>query len=115
MNPLLKKLEETNTRSHGDFKIGDTLRVEFKVKEGDAERIQGFEGVLIARRGHGAGETITLRKVSFGVGVEKIFPLASPLISGIKSLKHARVRRAKLYYLRSRKGREARLAENRVE
>ncbi|HLD30063.1 MAG TPA: 50S ribosomal protein L19, partial [bacterium] len=96
MNPLLQKLDEKNTRSHGDLKIGDTLRIEFKVKEGDAERIQAFEGVLISRRGRGPGETITLRKVSFGVGVEKIFPLSSPLISGIKALKHAKVRRAKL-------------------
>ncbi|RLD15853.1 MAG: 50S ribosomal protein L19 [Caldiserica bacterium] len=109
---ILKKLEEKYVKKDiPELKIGDTVRVDYKVREQDTERVQSFEGILIAKRGRGTGKTITLRKISFGVGVEKIFPLYSPLIVGIKVLKRAKVRRAKLYYLREKKGKEAKLKE----
>jgi len=90
---------------------GDTVRVHVKIKEGDRERLQAFEGTLIARKNQGLGETITVRKVSFGQGVERIFPLHSTVIERIEKLRSGKVRRAKLYYLRERKGRAARLQE----
>ena len=79
---------------------GDTIRVNVRIREGDKERIQAFEGVMIARNNTGMSETITVRKISFGVGVERIFPIQSPVISSIETVRRARVRRAKLYYLR---------------
>ena len=94
---------------------GDTLRVHVKIKEGDKERLQAFEGTLIARKNKGLGETITVRKVSFGQGVERIFPLHSQVIDHIEKLRSGRVRRAKLYYLRERKGKAARLRERERE
>jgi len=112
---IIKKVESRYKRKWPEFKTGDTLRVDFKVKEQDTERVQSFEGVLIAKRGKGVNRTITLRKVSFGVGVEKIFPLSSPLIVNIKVLKHAKVRKAKLFYLRERKGKKAKLKEIKIE
>ena len=115
MEAIMKKIEQQYAKTFPQMRIGDTLQVEFKVKEGENERLQIFEGVLIARRGSGTGATIAVRKISFGVGVEKIFPLCSPLIESIKILKHAKVRRAKLYYLREKKGREARLVEDKIE
>lgn len=90
---------------------GDTVRVHVKIKEGDKERLQAFEGTLIARKNTGLGETITVRKVSFGHGVERIFPLHSNVIDHIDMVRSGRVRRAKLYYLRERKGKAARLRE----
>jgi large subunit ribosomal protein L19 len=90
---------------------GDTIRVNVRIREGDKERIQAFEGVMIARNNTGMSETITVRKISFGVGVERIFPIQSPVISSIETVRRARVRRAKLYYLRARRGRAARLRE----
>ena len=90
---------------------GDTIRVFVKIKEGDKERLQAFEGTLIARKNAGLGETITVRKVSFGQGVERIFPLHSNVIDHIDMVRTGRVRRAKLYYLRGRKGKAARLRE----
>jgi len=92
-----------------ELRIGDTLRVHVKVSEGEKERIQVFEGTLIGRRGSGIRETITVRKISYGVGVERIFPLHSPLIEKIEVVRHGKARRAKLYYLRDRKGKAARL------
>ena len=83
------------------FRTGDTLRVNVRVKEGDKERIQAFEGVCIARRGAGVSETFTVRKISNGVGVERIFPVHSPIIQGIRIVRVGKVRRAKLYYLRT--------------
>jgi len=94
-----------------NFKAGDTLKVFLKVVEGDSERIQAFEGVCIRRRGQGASETFTVRKISFGVGVERILPLNSPRIQKIQLMKSGKVRRAKLYYLRDLKGKAARLKE----
>ena len=93
------------------FDAGDTLKVMVRVKEGDKTRLQAFEGVCIARRGGGLGETFTVRKVSAGVGVERIFPLHSPLWATIEVVRRGRVRRAKLYYLRSRSGKSARIKE----
>lgn len=96
-----------------DFAPGDTVRVHVKVKEGDRERVQVFEGTVIARDHGGTRETFTVRKVSSGVGVERIFPLHSPAIEQIEVVRRGRVRRAKLYYLRGRVGRRARVAERR--
>ena len=94
-----------------NFKAGDTLRVSVKVVEGDTERIQNFDGVVMARRGSGISESFTVRKISFGVGVERIFPLHSPRIEKIEVLKVGKVRRAKLNYLRKLSGKAARLQE----
>ncbi|MCE2515582.1 MAG: 50S ribosomal protein L19 [Acidobacteria bacterium] len=94
-----------------DMRPGDTLRVHVKVREGEKERIQVFEGVLIAQRRGGARASFTVRKVSFGQGVERIFPLHSPVINRIEIVRSARVRRAKLYYLRKLRGKAARLRE----
>lgn len=96
-----------------DFRPGDTVRVQVRVREGDKERLQAFEGVCIARRGGGIEETFTLRKVSSGVGVERIFPLHSPSLAEIVLVRQGRVRRAKLYYLRSLSGKAARIRERR--
>ena len=93
------------------FKAGDTVRVKVKVVEGDNERLQAFDGVVIARRGSGISETFTVRKISFGVGVERIFPIHSPRVDSIEVLKIGKVRRAKLNYLKKLSGKAARLQE----
>ena len=95
-----------------DFTPGDTIRVHVRIKESETkERLQAFEGIVIARRGKGVGETITVRKTSFGVGVERIFPLHATIIDHIDVIKHGRVRRAKLYFLRALRGKAARFRE----
>jgi large subunit ribosomal protein L19 len=96
-----------------DFRPGDTVKVHVRVVEGNRERIQVFQGVVIARKGGGARETFTVRKVSFGIGVERTFPLHSPIISRIEVITQGRVRRAKLYYLRDRVGKAAKVKEKR--
>lgn len=96
------------------FDIGDTVRVHVKVVEGEKERIQVFEGVVIARKGGRNSETLTVRKISFGIGVERIFPLCSPSIERIAVVRRGKVRRAKLYYLRDKKGKEAKIPERDV-
>ena len=96
-----------------EFAPGDTVRVQVRVREGEKERLQAFEGVCIGRRGGGMSETFTLRKVSSGVGVERIFPLHSPSLSRIDVVRRGRVRRAKLYYLRKLSGKAARIRERR--
>ena len=98
-----------------EFGPGDTLRVHTRIKEGDKERIQVFEGVVIQKRGKGTGETFTLRKVSGGVGVERVFPLHSPNITKMERLRQGKTRRAKLFYLRGLKGKSARIREKRKE
>jgi large subunit ribosomal protein L19 len=98
-----------------DFAPGDTVRVHVRVKEGDKERIQVFQGVIIGRRGGGTRETFTVRKISGGVGVERIFPLHSPSIDRIEVVRRGKVRRAKLYYLRNLRGKAARIEERRDE
>ena len=95
------------------FRPGDTLRVNVRVKEGDKERVQAFEGVCIARSNKGMGSNFTVRKISFGEGVERVFPLYSPNIDSIEVVRKGAVRRAKLYYLRGRRGKSARIAERR--
>ena len=94
-----------------DFQPGDTLRVNVRIKEGERERIQAFEGVCIARDGGGINETFTVRKISFGEGVERRFPILSPNVDSIEVKRRGVVRRAKLYYLRDRRGKSARIAE----
>ena len=100
------------TRAIPDFQPGDTLRVMVKIKEGERERIQAFEGVCIARAGGGINENFTVRKISFGEGVERVFPLMSPNIDAIEVKRRGVVRRAKLYYLRDRRGKSARIVED---
>ncbi|OGD26576.1 MAG: 50S ribosomal protein L19 [Candidatus Aminicenantes bacterium RBG_13_63_10] len=96
-----------------EFQIGDTVKVHVAIKEGDKERIQVFQGEVIARRGSGLGESFTVRKVSFGVGVEKVFPLHAKTMRKVEVIRKGKVRRAKLYYLRQLRGKAARLRENR--
>ena len=111
-NPLLTKFITKNKRSDvPEFRPGDTIRVHVKIKEGDKERLQAFEGTVIARKNTGMGETVTVRKVSFGQGVERIFPLHGRRIDRIDVIRTGRVRRAKLYYLRGLRGKAARLRE----
>jgi large subunit ribosomal protein L19 len=94
-----------------EFQAGDTVRVNVKIKEGDRERVQAYEGVCIARSGGGLQENFTVRKISFGEGVERVFPVLSPMIESIEVKRRGAVRRAKLYYLRDRRGKSARIAE----
>jgi large subunit ribosomal protein L19 len=103
----------TADKSIPEFRPGDTLRVGVKVIEGDRSRVQAFEGVCIARANKGVGSSFTVRKISFGEGVERVFPLYSPIIDKIEVVRRGAVRRAKLYYLRGRTGKAARIAERR--
>jgi len=112
MSTTIEKVRKGQVRQDiPDFRPGDTIRIHVRLKEGEGEkeRIQPFEGVVISKRGQFAGATFTVRRVSFGVGVERIFPVQSPSISSIEVLNRGRVRRAKLYYLRGRKGKAARI------
>ena len=105
--------ELTAEKSVPDFQPGDTVKVNVKVIEGSRERLQAFEGVCIARAGGGLNENFTVRKISYGEGVERVFPIYSPLVDSIELLRRGRVRRAKLYYLRGLTGKAARIAEKR--
>lgn len=110
--PLLMKFISKSKRTDlPQFRPGDTVRVQVKIKEGDKERLQAFEGTVIARNNTGMGESITVRKISFGHGVERIFPIHAPVIHRIDVVKTGKVRRAKLYYLRGLRGKAARLKE----
>jgi large subunit ribosomal protein L19 len=116
MNLLQTLEQEERARLSGgkpapSFRAGDTLRVNVKIKEGDRERIQAYEGVCIARSGAGLNANFTVRKISFGEGVERVFPLYSPSLDSIEVVRHGKVRRAKLYYLRGRRGKSARIVE----
>jgi large subunit ribosomal protein L19 len=112
MNQVVQAVEDRQLRDNiPAFQPGDTIRVHVKIKEGDKERIQAFEGVVIARKHSGVRETITVRKTSFGVGVERIFPLHATVIDRIDVVRRGRVRRAKLYYLRNLRGKAARIRE----
>src|SRR4030081_1572683 len=116
MSKVIEKLERAQLRDNiPQFKAGDTVRVHFKVIEGQRQRIQVFEGVVIKRQGSGARETFTVRKQSFGVGVERTFPVHSPKIERIEVARRGDVRRAKLYYLRDRVGKRARVRERRYQ
>lgn len=112
MNQLLQEITKEQLRKDlPNFRPGDTLKVHVKVIEGSRERIQLFEGVVIKRRGGGISETFTVRKISYGVGVERAFPLHSPKIEKIEVARRGKVRRAKLYYLRALRGKAARITE----
>lgn len=112
MQELLREITKANMKEEVPaFRPGDTVRVHLKVVEGQRERIQVFEGVVIKRRGSGISETFTVRKISYGVGVERTLPLHSPKIDKIELMRSGRVRRAKLYYLRDRVGKAARIRE----
>ncbi|HED24065.1 MAG TPA: 50S ribosomal protein L19 [Firmicutes bacterium] len=114
MTDLLKDVEKRNIKDDlPQFSAGDTVRVHVRVVEGGRERVQVFEGVVISRQGSGARETFTVRRVTFGIGLERIFPVHSPSISKIEVVKKGRVRRAKLYYLRKLTGKAARIKERR--
>jgi large subunit ribosomal protein L19 len=114
---MLNELEAANEASLAekktipDFAPGDTLRVQVKIVEGDRERLQAFEGVCIGRRNAGVNSSFTVRKISYGEGVERVFPLYSPLVDSIELVRQGNVRRAKLYYLRGRRGKSARIGE----
>jgi large subunit ribosomal protein L19 len=108
---MISAIDESFKKDLGDFSIGDTVKVFVKVVEGDKERIQPFQGVVIARKGGGSRETFMVRKVSFGVGVEKIFPVCSPNIEKVEIIKRGKVKRAKLYYLRDKKGKAAKIKD----
>jgi large subunit ribosomal protein L19 len=99
--------------SISDFRVGDTVKIDVKVVEGKRERIQLFQGTVIQRKGGGIGETFTVRKISGGIGVERVFPIHSPNLAGIKVMRQGKVRRAKLFYLRELKGKAARIKEKR--
>ena len=112
MNLVVQAIENQQLRSDiPDFQPGDTVRVHVRIKEGDKERLQAFEGVVIARKHSGVRETITVRKTSFGVGVERIFPIHASIIDHIDVVRRGRVRRAKLYYLRKLRGKASRIRE----
>ncbi|GAB6076287.1 50S ribosomal protein L19 [Desulfurobacterium crinifex] len=112
LDELMKVVQEKYTRTDiPEFRPGDTVRVYVKVKEGDKERIQAFEGVVIRKRGSGTDGTFTVRKVSYGIGVERTFPFNTRVIDKIEVLKRGIVRRARLYYLRERKGKAAKVKE----
>ena len=115
MGDLLQELAKEHLRDDlPDFAAGDTVRVNYRVREGQKERIQAFEGVCIGRRGGGMGATFTVRKISSGIGVERVFPFHSPSIGSIDVVRRGRVRRAKLYYLRGLRGKAARIPEKRT-
>ncbi len=115
---LIQQIEAEEIAKSGkaipDFRAGDTLRVGVKVVEGTRERIQNYEGVCIARSNRGMGSNFTVRKISFGEGVERVFPLYSPIVESITVVRRGAVRRAKLYYLRGRTGKRARITERKV-
>ena len=111
----IQAVEEGFRRDVPNFNVGDTIRVHVKVVEGDKERLQPFEGLVISRKGSGIRETFIIRKISFGVGVERILPVHSPSIDKIEVLKHGDVKKAKLYYIRDKKGKAAKVKEKERE
>ncbi len=113
MSEIIKVIEQEQLRANPlpEFAVGDTVRVQVKVVEGTRERLQAFEGIVIARRNGGARETFTVRRVSYGIGVERTFPIHSPRIDSLTVIRRGKVRRAKLYYLRDRVGKAAKVKE----
>ena len=112
MNEIIRAIEQEQIRTDlPSFNVGDNVRVHVKIKEGNRERIQMFEGTVIARKGSGVAETFTVRRVSYGVGVERIFPLHSPNVKNVQVIRYGKVRRSKLYYLRNRLGKAAKVKE----
>lgn len=114
MHAFTETQKEYLREDHPEFRPGDTLRVNVRVREGDKERIQAFEGICIGRKHGGVSETFKVRKISGGIGVERTFPLHSPMIGSIELVRQGRVRRAKLYYLRALRGKAARIKERRT-
>jgi large subunit ribosomal protein L19 len=114
MHPFIETQKEWLRTNIPPFRAGDTVRVNVRVREGEKERLQAFEGVCISRRGSGVSETFTVRKISNGVGVERIFPVHSPMIGDLAVVRRGRVRRAKLYYLRHLTGKATRIKEKKV-
>ena len=115
MNTIEKiRQEQAGEQKHPDFVVGDTIRIHYKIKEGGKERIQIFSGTVIARKGSGTSGSITVRRISYGEGVERVFPMNSPNIDKIEIERHGKVRRAKLYYLRNLAGKKARIKERKV-
>lgn len=110
--PKLQAFDDSQRRKVVDFRVGDTVRVHYLIREGEKERVQVFQGVVISRAGKSAGETFKVRKVSFGVGVERIFPVHSPRIEKLEVIARGHVRRAKLFFLRDLKGKRARLRDS---
>jgi len=108
---MIRAIEEGFKRDLGTFHVGDTVKVYVKVVEGDKERIQPFQGIVIGRKGGGTRETFTVRKISFGVGVERVFPVCSTTVDSVEVIKRGQVKRAKLYYLRTKKGKAAKIRE----
>ena len=114
-NEFLKYVEDqVEMKEYPEFSAGDTITVTYKIKEGEKERLQNFQGVVLQRVGSGPTETFTVRKISSGIGVERIFPIASPFIDAIEVKKHGEVRRARIFYLRGLTGKKARIKEKRV-
>ncbi len=112
MSSIIEAINQENVKtSIPEFNVGDTVKVMIKVIEGDRERLQAFEGIVIARKHGGISETFTVRRISFGVGVEKTFPIHSPKVADIQVVRKGKVRRAKLYYLRARTGKAAKVKE----
>lgn len=111
----IQALEKAQLRNVPDFRVGDTVRVHYRIKEGDKERVQIFQGTVIRRSRGGIGATFCVRKVSYGVGIERIFPVHSPRIEQIEVMSSSHVRRARLYYLRDLQGKKARLRETRTQ
>ncbi len=112
MNSIIDAINQENVKANiPEFNVGDTVKVMVKVIEGDRERLQAFEGIVIARKHGGISETFTVRRISFGVGVEKTFPIHSPKVADIQVVRRGKVRRAKLYYLRARTGKAAKVKE----
>jgi len=112
---LLHVVESTYIKEVPELEPGQTVRVHLKVVEGEKERIQVFEGLIIALKGSGVSRTMTVRKISFGIGIERIFPIYSPRIEKIEVIRHGKVRRAKLYYLRGKSAKESRIEQKREE
>lgn len=111
LNQILEKLNYDVVSRPVDFSVGDTVKVHYKIKEGAKERIQIYEGLVIAIQNQGAGKTFTVRRVSFDVGVERIFPLYAPTVDKVEKIRSSKVRRSKLYYLRDKSGKDSRLKE----
>jgi large subunit ribosomal protein L19 len=113
---IINRLEKEHMRTDiPQFRSGDTVKVHVKIKEGDKERLQAFQGIVIRKRKGGLSSSFTVRKISYGIGVERIFPLHSPTIDSVEIVQRGRVRRSRLYYLRNLKGKAARIREKRVQ
>ncbi len=115
LGEVIAKVGESARRKHPDFRVGDTVRVQYKIREGDKERLQAYEGTVISIRGEGAGRSFIVRRVSHEVGVERIFPWHSPSIDHVQIVRKGKVRRAKLFYLRHKSGKAGRIKEAREE